>query len=273
MSNINRTTKQMGKIQYTPEEVAFKAAIQLGDVGAVSIKRTNPPKHKSGPLTGQVMKDENGNDVEQFSIEIAEKLQVVGESGSINLLEIANPLNPAFKRSGGVRNAWQTCSKEWAAQVFGCDVAALGALPIHSDANQARIYIGKMNPTFAMNGNTVALRIQIVAKFASDFKPVNGKQPYELVHLLGDKGASATAKRAGATGRFIKGFNPEIGKPDYIIERGVVNSELITKDGEIIRNWEHQTIAEHVEATEGVPFQLNTEKGTVEVASSDLAPM
>tara|TARA_R110000751_G_scaffold299342_1_gene409934 strand:+ start:229 stop:1020 length:792 start_codon:yes stop_codon:yes gene_type:complete len=263
----------MAKIQYTPEELAFKASIQAGDAGAVSIKRTNPPKHKSGALVGQIMKDVNGNDIEQFSIEVAEKLEGLGSEG-VNLLEMANPLNPTFKRSGGLRNAWQTVSKEWSVSVFGCDLALLDALPVHSDANQARIYIGKMNPSFTLGDNTVRLRIQIVAKFASEFKAINGKQPYELIHLLGDKGARATAKRAGDGGRFIKGLNPETGRAEHIIERGVVNSDMVTKDGEIIRNWEHRTIAEYTEtATDGIPHQLNTATGTVEVANAPLAAL
>ena len=161
----------MAKIIYTPEELTFRASINAEEAGVVSIKRTKPPKHKSGALVGQVMKDVNGNDVEQFSLEIAEKFDMSSSNvNGVNILELANPLNPSFKRSGGLRNAWQTCSKEWAESVFGCDLNALNALPIDDGTNQARIFIGKMNPSFELNGSTVSLRLQIVAKFASEFK-------------------------------------------------------------------------------------------------------
>ena len=247
----------MAKIQYTQEELTFKASIQVGDVGAVNIKRTQPPRHKDGALKGQIMTDVNGKEVEQFSVEIAEKLD--GVSGeSVNLLEMANPLNPVFKRGGGLRNAWQTVSKEWAAKVFGCDIAALDALPIHDNTNQARVYIGQLNPGFDMNGFTT--------KFASEFK----NDSYEIKNLKGERGNTATAKRAGATGRWIMGLNPLTGQVEHIIERGVVNTDKVSKDGEIIRSWEHQTIAEHDATTDGIPHQLNTATGTVEVANAPL---
>jgi len=257
----------MAKIIYTPEELTFRASINAEEAGVVSIKRTKPPKHKSGALVGQVMKDVNGNDVEQFSLEIAEKFDMSSSNvNGVNILELANPLNPSFKRSGGLRNAWQTCSKEWAESVFGCDLTALNALPIDDGTNQARIFIGKMNPSFELNGSTVSLRLQIVAKFASEFKI----DSYEVKNLLGERGARATAKRAGDGGRWMMGLNPVTNQPEHIIERAIVNSDMITKDGEIIRKWDHITIAEHTTATTGVPYQLNTATGTVEVANAPL---
>tara|TARA_R100001244_G_scaffold132254_1_gene107724 strand:+ start:1080 stop:1868 length:789 start_codon:yes stop_codon:yes gene_type:complete len=262
----------MAKLIYTQAEKEFRASIQTDEAGAVSVKRINAPKDKQ---TGAILKDDNGIDIESFSVEINEKM--ISANSGFNLLSHANPLNPSFRNSSGLRNAWLTISKEFAKEVFGCDVAQLTALPIHTNENQARLFVGMLNPKFHLNGVENRFRVRLMAQFASEFDPSS----YEIQHLVGDKGQSATAKKAGAEGRFMMSLNPKTNTVEHIIERGTVQTATVNVDGTLTNSliqgipWEHKLLVEYVETTQttGVPHQLDASTGEIKVASTGIAPL
>ena len=259
----------MAKLMYTPAEKDFRASIKTDETGAVSVKRINPPKDRQ---TGVVLKDDNGNDVESFSVEINEKM--VSANSGFNLLSHANPLNPSFRNSSGLRNAWLTISKEFAIEVFGCDITQLDALQIHTNENQQRLFIGMLNPSFHLNGVENRFRVRLMAQYASEFDP----NSYEIQHLVGDKGQSATAKKAGAEGRFMMSLNPKTNTVEHIIERGQVATATVNADGTLTNSlvsgkpWEHKLLEEYVDVTQtsGVPHALDVTTGEISVASTGI---
>lgn len=232
----------MAKTKYTQEESIFRASLtNEGDVGAVSIRKQKAPTDKK---TGAIAKDDNGNDVVTYSIEFAERKE---NDGEINMLEFANAGVPLFRRGKGLRVTWFTCGAEFASTIFGVNKSSLEALPVHSNENQTRVFIGKLNPSCTMNGQKKLFKLQTVAKFASNLDPI--KEEYDIKHLLGTQGQNATAKREGAGGDWIMGLNPTTNQPDYIVER--VQVQLSTEHtnvetGEITvtndKAWKHITI-------------------------------
>ena len=98
-----------------------------------------------------------------------------------------------------------------------------------------------------MKGQKKMFKLQTVAKFASDLDVV--KDEYDIKHLLGTQGKSATAKREGADGEWIMGLNPKTNQADYIVERVQVQlstEHINAETGEItVTNdnaWNHITI-------------------------------
>ena len=224
-----------GKINYSQREKEAIASIKLNDVMALNIKRINASK--------------NAPDLKNYSIEVRQMLP----SGNTGFNELAyfNPNDPSFSQGGGVRVSWLTIKAPMAIQEFGVDSNELENLPL--DGGQTRIFIGKLNPTFTVNGETKVLQLQKVAKLLTkeNFDPIKDKFYYD--------NWKTKAKRAGGgvDARYIKGkhINVETGEitAQYIIEECSVKSATVVGDDLVNDGWDHVEIAEYVEQTVATP--------------------
>jgi hypothetical protein len=111
---------------------------------------------------------------------------------------------------------------------FGISQEMLDQLEIKGNV----AFIGWKEPFVTINNEQVYLGVRIVETFEGS--------DYDFNNL------DSQAKRKGADGDFIKGFNPETKKAEYIFSKGRV-AGYIMKDNKLekIGNWEHVLIPEH----------------------------
>jgi hypothetical protein len=211
----------MARIEYNKEEMAFLNALQVGECGAVNVKR---------------IKDNTETQEKWFSIELAERIGT-NSSNSFNALAYMNPRDTRFTQSGGPRRQWLNGSADMIMQVLpNVTQAQLDSL---------QIGIGRVNalvkhPMAGQDSNR-RFKLQIVGLFESQLEDGCWElQNYDRAKKTAGSGPNARA---------IKGLNTETGAIEQIFERMVVRTSIMDEQGVWVNEggWAHQTIEEYTD--------------------------
>tara|TARA_R110002012_G_scaffold278308_4_gene465893 strand:+ start:1154 stop:1873 length:720 start_codon:yes stop_codon:yes gene_type:complete len=233
------------------------------DVNKIKQLVTDLPVGQAIALALTRIKDDKNTGAKTFQIEFGQKMTETNAPTGTNFVAMMQASNPAFSQGSGCRRVWLNFGIAEVLKYFPqVDKNALDQLPIRTTSSSGPgILIGQVNPSVQHNGEEKYFRVRINEVFESD------ANTYELANL------DTQAKKAGSTGRMIKGLNPVTNKVEHIFSRTEIASAVKDAEGNFINEngWKHQYIAEHVDVSspyattsEGVEFV----EATGEIVSS-----
>ena len=200
------------------------------------------------------IKDDKTTGAKTFQMEFGQKMTAT--TTGTNFVAMMQASNPAFSQSSGCRRVWLNFGEAELHKYFpSIDKNAIAQLPIRTSSTAGpAIFIGQVNPSVSHNGEEKFFRIRINEVFESD------ATEWELANI------ERAAKKAGSTGRFIKGYNPDTQREEHIFSRTEIASSTRDAEGNFINenNWKDVLIQENVSvespyATEaGVEFNKET---------------
>tara|TARA_R110000851_G_scaffold159332_1_gene302583 strand:- start:352 stop:1080 length:729 start_codon:yes stop_codon:yes gene_type:complete len=221
------------------------------------------PVENSAAISLTRIKDDKKTGAKMFQIEFGQKLtdtKTKTQTGT-NFVGMMQASNPAFGAgSSGCRRVWLNFGEPELHQYFPqIDKNAIAQLPMRTSSSAGPgIFIGQINPSVSHNGEEKFFRVRINEVFESN------ATKYELDNI------EREAKKAGATGRFIKGMNPETNKVEHIFSRTEIAAAIKDTEGNFVNEngWKHIELDEYVsvdspyaQSSEGVKF--NTETGEI----------
>tara|TARA_B100001094_G_C18196390_1_gene811662 strand:- start:7483 stop:8208 length:726 start_codon:yes stop_codon:yes gene_type:complete len=226
----------------------------------------NLPENECAAISLTRIKDDKKTGAKTFQIEFGQKLTdtKVSTASGTNFVQLAQASNPSFSPSSGCRRHWLNFMEPELKQYFpNLDMNAVSQLPIRTSSSAGPgIFIGETSPSITHNGLQKYYRICVNEVFESD------ANDYELNNI------EKEAKKAGATGRFIKGMNPETNAVEHVFSRTLLKAATRNEDGTYTNEngWKHNEIAEYVAADN--PYQdgvvVNTETGEITDAVTSL---
>tara|TARA_R110000787_G_scaffold69584_3_gene154759 strand:- start:527 stop:1255 length:729 start_codon:yes stop_codon:yes gene_type:complete len=221
------------------------------------------PVENSAAISLTRIKDDKKTGAKMFQIEFGQKLtdtKAKTQTGT-NFVGMMQASNPAFGAgSSGCRRVWLNFGEPELHQYFPqIDKNAIAQLPMRTSSSAGPgIFIGQINPSVSHNGEEKFFRVRINEVFESN------ATEWELQNI------EREAKKAGATGRFIKGMNPATNKVEHIFSRTEIAAAIKDAEGNFVNEngWKHIELDEYVsvdspyaQSSEGVKF--NTETGEI----------
>jgi len=224
----------------------FVASMPDNECAAITLTRINNDK-KTGAKT--------------FQVEFGHKLtdtKVTRASGT-NFVQMAQASNPAFTPSSGCRRHWLNFGEAEVSQYFPqIDKNAIAQLSIRTSSSAGPgIFIGELSPSVQHNGLQMYFRVCINEVFESN------ATAWELSNI------EKAGKKAGSTGRFIKGMNPETNAVEHVFSRTLLKAATRDENGVYTNEngWSHTEIDEYVSADNlyqsDADVTVNTETGEI----------
>jgi len=229
------------------------------DVTKVKQFVTNLPENECAAIAVTRIKDDKKTGAKTFQVEFGHKLTdtKVSTNSGTNFVQLAQASNPSFTPSSGCRRVWLNFMEPELHQYFPqIDKNAIAQLPIRTTSSAGPgIFIGTVSPSITHAGVEKYFRICVNEVFESD------ANEYELQNI------ESQAKKAGSTGRMIKGMNPNTNRVEHIFSRTMLKAATRDENGVYANEngWKHNEIEEYVgdvdvySTTEtGVEFNTNT---------------
>ena len=249
----------IAKVVITPNrrvQCNNRTTLQM-DVNKVKQLVTDLPVGQAAAISLTRIKDDKKTGAKTFQLEFGQKLGDSPRPTGTNFVAMMQASNPAFNQSSGCRRVWLNFGEGELHKYFPqIDKNAIAQLPIRTSSSAGPgIFVGQINPSVSHNGETKYFRVRINEVFEAD------ASSYELANI------EREAKKAGATGRFIKGYNTSTQQVEHIFSRTEIASAVKDAEGNFINEngWKNVYIEENVavdspyaKSSEGVEFNTNT---------------